>query len=123
MYCMYAHTHIQIIKGGREIRVLNKESFFKQRNLERLETYQRVLYMANITSQWLNIRLQLMGVAFVAFICVCSVAYLGAEEGSGAAVAVGLSLSYVFPTVDILNALVRCARARVCVCVCVSVCV
>ncbi|XP_042370030.1 ATP-binding cassette sub-family C member 10-like, partial [Plectropomus leopardus] len=77
---------------------------FEEEIARRLEQNQRCLFLSNAASQWLNIRLQLIGVAVVTGLGVIAVVqhqYNSVDPGL-----VGLSLSYALSITILLNGLI-----------------
>ena len=75
-----------------------------------LDTNQRVFYLALSASQWLNIRLQVIGVVIIAFLCGTAIGLaVGQGEVPGAVLnvsLVGLAIAYALPLTDTLNNLI-----------------
>ena len=76
-----------------------------------LDTNQRVFYMALAASLWLNVRLQLLGIVAVAFLCYSAVALAVFRHELPSLQLldislVGLAIAYALPLTDTLNGLI-----------------
>ncbi|XP_008282467.1 multidrug resistance-associated protein 7 [Stegastes partitus] len=88
---IYSHFS-ETLTGLGTIRASASSARFEEENSKRLEQNQRCLFLSNAASQWLNIRLQLIGVAVVTALGVIAVIqhhFNSVDPGL-----VGLSLSY-----------------------------
>ncbi|KAM3622612.1 uncharacterized protein V6R79_001000 [Siganus canaliculatus] len=100
---VYSHFS-ETLTGLGTIRASGSSARFKEENTRRLEQYQRCLFLSNASSQWLDIRLQLIGVAVVTGIGVIAVIqhqYSVVDPGL-----VGLSLSYALSLTGLLSGLI-----------------
>ncbi|XP_023266328.1 multidrug resistance-associated protein 7-like, partial [Seriola lalandi dorsalis] len=77
---------------------------FEEESAKRLEQNQRCLFLSNAAMQWLDIRLQLIGVAMVTGLAVIAVVqhqFHSVDPGL-----VGLSLSYALSITTLLSGLI-----------------
>uniref|UniRef100_A0A8C6U2W1 ATP-binding cassette, sub-family C (CFTR/MRP), member 10 n=1 Tax=Neogobius melanostomus TaxID=47308 RepID=A0A8C6U2W1_9GOBI len=88
---VYSHFS-ETITGLATIRASRSSSRFKEENARRLEQNQSCLFLSNAASQWLYVRLQLIGIAVVTGLAV--IAVVQHQVHSVDPGLVGLSLSY-----------------------------
>ncbi|KAM4612066.1 ATP-binding cassette sub-family C member 10 isoform 2-T2 [Polymixia lowei] len=69
VYCHFSET----LSGLGTIRASRSSARFEEENARRLEQNQRCMFLSNSAMQWLDIRLQMIGVAVVTGICVIAV--------------------------------------------------
>jgi ABC-type multidrug transport system fused ATPase/permease subunit len=106
IYSLFSQT----LSGLIIIRNSAHKAKFSALNLLYLENNQDVAYTAILASQWLTIRLQIIGIAVIAFISLFSVILLTNSHSSLVnASLVGLGLAYAYPLTDSLNALISSA--------------
>ncbi|XP_069092380.1 ATP-binding cassette sub-family C member 10-like isoform X2 [Pleurodeles waltl] len=87
------YTHFsETLTGLTTIRATRATSRFEQENEERLERNQRCKFVSNTAMQWLDIRLQMMGVIVITAIAVIGIIQHQMESGSPGLV--GLALTY-----------------------------
>ncbi|KAL1005984.1 hypothetical protein UPYG_G00066440 [Umbra pygmaea] len=100
---VYSHFS-ETLSGLATIRASSNAARFEEENERRLDQNQRCLFLSNAAMQWLDIRLQMMGVAMVTGICVIAVVqhqFKSINPGL-----VGLSLSYALSITDLLSGLI-----------------
>lgn len=100
---IYSHFS-ETLNGLGTIRASGSSARFEEENARRLELNQRCLFLSNATRQWLDIRLQLIGVAVVTglgAIAVIQHQYNAVDPGL-----VGLSLSYALSITSLLSGLI-----------------
>ncbi|XP_075994564.1 ATP-binding cassette sub-family C member 10 isoform X2 [Genypterus blacodes] len=100
---LYSHFS-ETLSGLGTIRASRNSARFEEENARRLELNQRCLFLSNAAMQWLDIRLQLIGVAVVTGIAVIAVIqhqYNAVDPGL-----VGLSLSYALSITGLLSGLI-----------------
>ncbi|KAJ8384161.1 hypothetical protein AAFF_G00208630 [Aldrovandia affinis] len=100
---MYTHFS-ETLTGICTIRASGSASRFEEENESRLERNQRCLFASNAAMQWLDIRLQMIGVAVVTGISVISV--IQHQTKSFDPGLVGLSLSYALLITNLLSGLI-----------------
>nr|XP_033480550.1 multidrug resistance-associated protein 7 [Epinephelus lanceolatus]XP_033480551.1 multidrug resistance-associated protein 7 [Epinephelus lanceolatus] len=96
---VYSHFS-ETLTGLGTIRASGASARFEEEITKRLEQNQRCLFLSNAASQWLSIRLQLIGVAVVTGLAVIAVIqhqYNSVDPGL-----VGLSLSYALSITTLL---------------------
>ncbi|XP_069464906.1 LOW QUALITY PROTEIN: ATP-binding cassette sub-family C member 10 [Ambystoma mexicanum] len=99
------YTHFsETLTGLSTIRATRSTDRFEQENEERLERNQRCLYVSNTAMQWLDIRLQMIGVVVVTAIAVIAIAQHQKESGDPGLV--GLALSYALSVTNLLSGLI-----------------
>nr|XP_046230865.1 ATP-binding cassette sub-family C member 10 [Scatophagus argus]XP_046230873.1 ATP-binding cassette sub-family C member 10 [Scatophagus argus] len=100
---IYSHFS-ETLTGLGTIRASGSSARFEEENARRLEQNQRCLFLSNAARQWLDIRLQLIGVAVVTGLGVIAVIqhqYSSVDPGL-----VGLSLSYALSITMLLSGLI-----------------
>ncbi|KAM9362938.1 ATP-binding cassette sub-family C member 10 [Symphorus nematophorus] len=100
---VYSHFS-ETLTGLGTIRASGSSARFEGENASRLEQNQRCLFLSNAARQWLDIRLQLIGVAVVTGLGVIAVVqhqYNSVDPGL-----VGLSLSYALSITMLLSGLI-----------------
>uniref|UniRef100_A0A4W5RYK3 ATP-binding cassette sub-family B member 6 n=1 Tax=Hucho hucho TaxID=62062 RepID=A0A4W5RYK3_9TELE len=100
---VYSHFS-ETLSGLGTIRASSSASRFEEENERRLEQNQRCLFLSNAAMQWLDIRLQMIGVIVVTGISVIAVIqhqFKSIDPGL-----VGLSLSYALSITGLLSGLI-----------------
>ncbi|XP_038567664.1 multidrug resistance-associated protein 7 isoform X1 [Micropterus salmoides] len=100
---VYSHFS-ETLTGLGTIRASASSARFEEESARRLEQNQRCLFLSNAAMQWLDIRLQLIGVAVVTGLGVIAVIqhqYKSVDPGL-----VGLSLSYALSITSLLSGLI-----------------
>uniref|UniRef100_A0A8C7F6Y1 ATP-binding cassette sub-family B member 6 n=1 Tax=Oncorhynchus kisutch TaxID=8019 RepID=A0A8C7F6Y1_ONCKI len=100
---VYSHFS-ETLSGLGTIRASSSASRFEEENERRLEQNQRCLFLSNAAMQWLDIRLQMIGVVVVTGISVIAVVqhqFKSIDPGL-----VGLSLSYALSITGLLSGLI-----------------
>ncbi|XP_032419246.1 multidrug resistance-associated protein 7 [Xiphophorus hellerii] len=100
---IYSHFS-ETTTGLGTIRASCSAARFREENFERLDQYQRCLFASNAAMQWLDIRLQLIGVAVVTglgAIAVIQHQYSVVDPGL-----LGLALSYALSITQLLSGLI-----------------
>uniref|UniRef100_A0A8C8I031 ATP-binding cassette sub-family B member 6 n=1 Tax=Oncorhynchus tshawytscha TaxID=74940 RepID=A0A8C8I031_ONCTS len=100
---VYSHFS-ETLSGLGTIRASSSASRFEEENEQRLEQNQRCLFLCNAAMQWLDIRLQMIGVVVVTGIGVIAVVqhqFKSINPGL-----VGLSLSYALSITGLLSSLI-----------------
>uniref|UniRef100_A0A673X2J8 ATP-binding cassette, sub-family C (CFTR/MRP), member 10 n=1 Tax=Salmo trutta TaxID=8032 RepID=A0A673X2J8_SALTR len=100
---VYSHFS-ETLSGLGTIRASSSASRFEEENERRLEQNQRCLFLSNAAMQWLDIRLQMIGVVVVTGIGVIAVVqhqFKSIDPGL-----VGLSLSYALSITGLLSGLI-----------------
>uniref|UniRef100_A0A8D3BHY2 ATP-binding cassette sub-family C member 10 n=1 Tax=Scophthalmus maximus TaxID=52904 RepID=A0A8D3BHY2_SCOMX len=100
---VYSHFS-ETLTGLATIRASGSTARFEEESAKRLEQNQRCLFLSNAAMQWLDIRLQLIGVAVVTGIAVIAVVqhqFHSVDPGL-----VGLSLSYALSITSLLSGLI-----------------
>ncbi|XP_024116451.1 multidrug resistance-associated protein 7 [Oryzias melastigma] len=100
---VYSHFS-ETVTGLGTIRASASSARFEEENARRLEQSQRCLFLSNAVMQWLQIRLQLLGVAVVTSLAV--IAVLQHQLSSVDPGLVGLSLSYALSITTLLAGLI-----------------
>ncbi|XP_030051718.1 multidrug resistance-associated protein 7-like isoform X2 [Microcaecilia unicolor] len=99
------YTHFsETLTGLNTIRATRATDRFEQENEVRLEKNQRCLFISNTAMQWLDIRLQMIGVVVVTAIAV--IAIIQHQRESGDPGLVGLALSYALSITFLLSGLI-----------------
>ncbi|XP_077199113.1 ATP-binding cassette sub-family C member 10 isoform X2 [Paroedura picta] len=99
------YTHFsETLTGLSTIRATRATSRFETENQLQLELNQRCRFASNTAMQWLDIRLQMIGVAVVTAIAV--IAIIQHQRKLGNPGLVGLALSYALSVTDLLSGLV-----------------
>nr|XP_057929330.1 ATP-binding cassette sub-family C member 10 isoform X2 [Doryrhamphus excisus] len=100
---VYSHFS-ETVSGLGTIRASRSCARFEEESLQRLEQNQRCLFLSKAAMQWLDIRLQLIGVAVVTSLSIIAVIqhqFHAVEPGL-----VGLSLSYALSITTLLSGLI-----------------
>ncbi|XP_028265903.1 multidrug resistance-associated protein 7 isoform X2 [Parambassis ranga] len=100
---VYSHFS-ETVTGLGTIRASGSSARFEEESARRLEQNQRCLFLSNAAMQWLDIRLQLIGVAVVTGLGVIAVVqhqFSSVDPGL-----VGLSLSYALSITALLSGLI-----------------
>ncbi|XP_022623376.1 multidrug resistance-associated protein 7 isoform X2 [Seriola dumerili] len=100
---VYSHFS-ETLTGLGTIRASGSSARFEEESAKRLEQNQRCLFLSNAAMQWLDIRLQLIGVAVVTGLAVIAVVqhqFHSVDPGL-----VGLSLSYALSITTLLSGLI-----------------
>ncbi|XP_078069644.1 ATP-binding cassette sub-family C member 10 [Mustelus asterias] len=100
IYTQFSET----LTGLTTIRAFRAVARFEEENSRRLELNQRCLYTGNVAVQWLDIRLQMIGVTVVTSIAIIAVIEHGLKRGNPGLV--GLALSYALSITNLLSAVV-----------------
>ncbi|XP_067399217.1 ATP-binding cassette sub-family C member 10 isoform X2 [Emydura macquarii macquarii] len=99
------YTHFsETLTGLSTIRATRATDRFEAENQLRLEQNQRCLFASNTAMQWLDIRLQMIGVAVVT--AIAGIAIIQHQRQLGNPGLVGLSLSYALSVTNLLSALI-----------------
>nr|XP_033794309.1 multidrug resistance-associated protein 7-like isoform X2 [Geotrypetes seraphini] len=99
------YTHFsETLTGLNTIRATRATDRFEQENEVRLEMNQRCLFVSNTALQWLDIRLQMIGVAVITAIAVIAIIQHQMESGDPGLV--GLALSYALSIIFLLSGLI-----------------
>ncbi|KAJ1148481.1 hypothetical protein NDU88_001316 [Pleurodeles waltl] len=99
------YTHFsETLTGLTTIRATRATSRFEQENEEHLERNQQCKFASNTVMQWLNIRLQMMGVIVITAIAVIGIIQRQMESGTPGLV--GLALKYVLTINCLLSKLI-----------------
>ncbi|KAF8770810.1 Multidrug resistance-associated protein 7 like [Argiope bruennichi] len=97
---IYAHFS-ETLDGHSTIRALSAVSRFQKENMERIDSNLRACLATAAASQWLNLRLQFIGVIIVTAVAI--IAMLQREYGIVDPGLVGLALSYALSVTALLN--------------------
>ncbi|CAJ1054159.1 hypothetical protein L3Q82_020045%2C partial [Xyrichtys novacula] len=100
---VYSHFS-ETLTGLGTIRASGSSARFEEENARRLEQNQRCLFLSNAAMQWLDIRLQLIGVAVVTGLGVIAVVQHQLKSVDPGLV--GLSLSYALSITSLLSGLI-----------------
>ncbi|KAM3623239.1 uncharacterized protein V6R79_008886 [Siganus canaliculatus] len=100
---VYSHFS-ETLTGLGTIRASGSSARFQEENTRRLEQYQRCVFLSKATGQWLDVRLQLIGVVVVTGIGV--IAVIQHQFNVADSSLVGLSLSYALSLTMQLSGLV-----------------
>lgn len=100
---VYSHLS-ETLAGIPVIRSLGAVSRFCQENLHKVALNQQAVFAALAASQWLNLRLQLLGVLLTS--CVALLAVVQHQVRGVSAGFVGLALSYALSVTSLLGSLV-----------------
>ncbi|KAM4693780.1 ATP-binding cassette sub-family C member 10 isoform 1-T2 [Discoglossus pictus] len=99
------YTHFtETLTGLNTIRAMRHTDRFEQECESRLDLNQRCLFVSNSAVQWLDIRLQMIGVIVVTAISV--IAIIEHQRGAGNPGLVGLALSYALSITGLLSGLI-----------------
>ncbi|NXY47604.1 MRP7 protein, partial [Ceuthmochares aereus] len=99
------YTHFsETLSGLSSIRAMRATQRFELENQLRLEQNQRCLFASNTAMQWLDIRLQMIGVAVVT--TIAGIAIIQHQKQLGNPGLVGLVLSYALSVTNLLSGLI-----------------
>ncbi|NXY25088.1 MRP7 protein, partial [Atrichornis clamosus] len=99
------YTHFsETLSGLSSIRAMRATQRFELENQLRLEQNQRCLFASNTAMEWLDIRLQMIGVAVVT--SIAGIAIIQHQKQLGNPGLVGLSLSYALSVTHLLSDLI-----------------
>ncbi|KAI1240718.1 hypothetical protein IHE44_0009157 [Lamprotornis superbus] len=99
------YTHFsETLSGLSTIRAMRAAKRFELENQLRLEQNQRCLFASNTVMEWLDIRLQMIGVAVVT--AIAGIAIIQHQKQLGNPGLVGLSLSYALSVTNLLSGLI-----------------
>ncbi|EMP24463.1 Multidrug resistance-associated protein 7 [Chelonia mydas] len=99
------YTHFsETLTGLSTIRATRATDRFEAENQLRLEQNQRCLFATNTAMQWLDIRLQMIGVAVVT--AIAGIAIIQHQRQLGNPGLVGLALSYALSVTNLLSGLI-----------------
>ncbi|XP_052537401.1 ATP-binding cassette sub-family C member 10 [Tympanuchus pallidicinctus] len=99
------YTHFsETLSGLSSIRALRATQRFELENELRLEHNQRCLFASNTAMQWLDIRLQMIGVAVIT--AIAGIAIIQHQKQIGNPGLVGLALSYALSVTNLLSGLI-----------------
>lgn len=99
------YTHFsETLSGLSSIRAMRATQRFELENELRLEQNQRCLFASNTAMQWLDIRLQMIGVAVIT--AIAGIAIIQHQKQLGNPGLVGLALSYALSVTNLLSGLI-----------------
>ncbi|XP_021246016.1 multidrug resistance-associated protein 7 [Numida meleagris] len=99
------YTHFsETLSGLSSIRAMRATQRFELENQLRLEQNQRCLFASNTAMQWLDIRLQMIGVAVIT--AIAGIAIIQHQKQLGNPGLVGLALSYALSVTNLLSGLI-----------------
>ncbi|NXJ48792.1 MRP7 protein, partial [Spizaetus tyrannus] len=99
------YTHFsETLSGLSSIRAMRATQRFELENQLHLEQNQRCLFASNTAMQWLDIRLQMIGVAVVT--TIAGIAIIQHQKQLGNPGLVGLALSYALSVTNLLSGLI-----------------
>ncbi|XP_027537873.1 multidrug resistance-associated protein 7 isoform X2 [Neopelma chrysocephalum] len=99
------YTHFsETLSGLSSIRAMRATQRFELENQLRLEQNQRCLFASNAAIEWLDIRLQMIGVAVVT--AIAGIAIIQHQKQLGNPGLVGLALSYALSVTNLLSNLI-----------------
>ncbi|KAM6128193.1 ATP-binding cassette sub-family C member 10 isoform 2-T2 [Pterocles gutturalis] len=99
------YTHFsETLSGLSSIRAMRATQRFQSENQLRLEQNQRCLFASNTAMQWLDIRLQMIGVAVVT--AIAGIAIIQHQKQLGNPGLAGLALSYALSVTNLLSDLI-----------------
>ncbi|NWY02623.1 MRP7 protein, partial [Nothoprocta ornata] len=99
------YTHFsETLSGLSSIRAMRATRRFEMENQLRLEQNQRCLFASNAAMQWLDIRLQMIGVAVVT--AIAGIAIIQHQKQLANPGLVGLALSYALSVTNLLSGLI-----------------
>ncbi|NXK85455.1 MRP7 protein, partial [Formicarius rufipectus] len=99
------YTHFsETLSGLSSIRAMRATERFELENQLRLEQNQRCLFASNTAMEWLDIRLQMIGVAVVT--AIAGIAIIQHQKQLGNPGLVGLALSYALSVTNLLSNLI-----------------
>ena len=99
---IYSHFS-ETLTGVVTIRAMRQSDRFEDTNYTRLHQNQIAAYNEQAVSQWLNIRLQMIGVAMVTIVSFLSITEHSSESASSSPGYIGLSLSYALSVTNLLQ--------------------
>lgn len=100
---VYSHFS-ETLSGLTTVRASGHTARFEEENERRLDQNQRCVFISNAAMQWLDIRLQMIGVTVVTGISV--IAVIQHQSGSVDPGMVGLALSYALSITNLLSGLI-----------------
>ncbi|KFQ26676.1 Multidrug resistance-associated protein 7 [Mesitornis unicolor] len=99
------YTHFsETLSGLCSIRAMRATQRFELENQLRLEQNQRCLFASNTATQWLDIRLQMIGVSVVT--AIAGIAIIQHQKQLGNPGLVGLALSYALSVTNLISGLI-----------------
>ncbi|TRZ25150.1 hypothetical protein HGM15179_001958 [Zosterops borbonicus] len=99
------YTHFsETLSGLSTVRAMRAAKRFELENQLRLEQNQRCLFASNTVMEWLDIRLQMIGVAVVS--SIAGIAIIQHQKQLGNPGLVGLALSYALSVTNLLSGLI-----------------
>ncbi|XP_066034710.1 ATP-binding cassette sub-family C member 10 isoform X1 [Chamaea fasciata] len=99
------YTHFsETLSGLSPVRAMRATKRFELENQLRLEQNQRCLFASNTVMEWLDIRLQMIGVAVVS--AIAGIAIIQHQKQLGNPGLVGLALSYALSVTNLLSGLI-----------------
>ncbi|NXC08258.1 MRP7 protein, partial [Orthonyx spaldingii] len=99
------YTHFsETLSGLSSIRAMRATKRFELENQRRLEQNQRCLFASNTVMEWLDIRLQMIGVAVVT--AIAGIAIIQHQKQLANPGLVGLALSYALSVTNLLSGLI-----------------
>ncbi|XP_039915648.1 ATP-binding cassette sub-family C member 10 isoform X1 [Hirundo rustica] len=99
------YTHFsETLSGLSTVRAMRAAKRFELENQLRLEQNQRCLFASNTVMEWLDIRLQMIGVAVVT--AIAGIAIIQHQKQLGNPGLVGLALSYALSVTNLLSGLI-----------------
>ncbi|NWZ19112.1 MRP7 protein, partial [Asarcornis scutulata] len=99
------YTHFsETLSGLSSIRAMRAAERFELENQLHLEQNQRCLFASNTAVQWLDIRLQMIGVAVIT--AIAAIAVIQHQKELGNPGLVGLALSYALSVTNLLSGLI-----------------
>ncbi|NXN15001.1 MRP7 protein, partial [Indicator maculatus] len=99
------YTHFsETLSGLCSIRAMRATERFELENHLRLEQNQRCLFVSNTAAQWLDIRLQMIGVVVIT--AIAGIAIIQHQKQLGNPGLVGLALSYALSVTNLLSGLI-----------------
>ncbi|NXR83587.1 MRP7 protein, partial [Pycnonotus jocosus] len=99
------YTHFsETLSGLSTVRAMRATKRFELENQLRLEQNQRCLFASNTVMEWLDIRLQMIGVAVVT--AIAGIAIIQHQKQLGNPGLVGLALSYALSVTNLLSGLI-----------------
>ncbi|NXR48741.1 MRP7 protein, partial [Hippolais icterina] len=99
------YTHFsETLSGLSTVRAMRATKRFELENQLRLEQNQRCLFASNTVMEWLDIRLQMIGVAVVT--AIAGIAIIQHQKQLGNPGFVGLALSYALSVTNLLSGLI-----------------
>ncbi|NXQ63375.1 MRP7 protein, partial [Anthoscopus minutus] len=99
------YTHFsETLSGLSTVRAMRATKRFELEHQQRLEQNQRCLFASNTVMEWLDIRLQMIGVAMVT--AIAGIAIIQHQKQLGNPGLVGLALSYALSVTNLLSSLI-----------------